>query len=282
MKKSQKQSEQHNPAAMLTLMDGFLRAKLGKPVDESQDLAYQAMESESFDEHIGLLKDALTLDAGNVDALLMLVSAAEFKGEERIRILRAVVEVGARRLGKNAFKELAPHFWGHVETRPYMRARMQLSEALRAEGKIEETIKEYQDILHLNEIDNLGVRYLLLPGLMTLNRLEEAQALLKQYEDESEWSVVFSWCQVLERLLSKDDAGATKALTAARKQNPHMEKYLKGHSKIPKELPGSYSPGSNDEAITYAEPLVVAWNKFPDAMAWLHMQNDRASLRIVK
>ncbi len=121
MKKSKNKSEQHNPAAMLTLMEGFLRAKLGKPVDESQDLAYQAMESESFDEHIGLLKDALTLDAGNVDALLMLVSAAEFKGEERIRILRAVVEVGARRLGKNAFKELVPHFWGHVETRPYMR-----------------------------------------------------------------------------------------------------------------------------------------------------------------
>ena len=39
-----------------------------------------------------------------------------------------------RRLGPEAFKELAGAFWGFHETRPYMRARNQMAEALRHAG----------------------------------------------------------------------------------------------------------------------------------------------------
>ena len=39
-------------------------------------------------------------------------------------------------------------------------------------------------------------------------RLDAAQTLIKRYEDETEWSVVFAWGCVLERLLSGDAAAA--------------------------------------------------------------------------
>jgi tetratricopeptide (TPR) repeat protein len=175
---------------------------------------------------------------------------------------------------EKAFKELAPHFWGFVETRPYMRARARLAEELRAAGRLEDAVQEYTEILILNEHDNQGIRYFLLPGLLALGRLNEAQLLVQRFKDEFEWSVVFAWGRVLEHLLSGNDAAAKQALIIARNQNPHMEVYLKGHRKLPKNLPDSYSPGSKEEALSYAEPMLMAWARYPEAQAWLSKQGN--------
>ena len=177
--------------------------------------------------------------------------------------------MAAERLGKKAFKEFVPHFWGVLETRPYMRARFQLAEELREAGQVEDAIEEYEEMLLLNENDNLGVRYHLLSCLLALSRTNEARKLLKRHADECEWSVVFAWCRVLERLVSGDEPGASKALAAARKQNPHMEAYLNGHRKLPRNLPDSYSVGSKEEALCYAGLLLMAWTRHPEAWAWL-------------
>jgi tetratricopeptide (TPR) repeat protein len=274
----QKKTNDKNPplnlAAMRATMERALRGIAGKGHGKearAQELAYQAMEAGTIEQHVRLLQDALELDHGNVDALLMLTSAVGFEGEERIEVLRGIVGAGAKRLGKKAFKEFAPHFWGFIETRPYMRTRERLAEALRAAGRIEEAVKEYEEMLALNENDNQGMRHLLLPGLLALGRLEEARGLVERFPDECEWNVVFAWGRVLERRLSRDDAGAEKALAGARKQNPHMEIYLKGHRKPAKNLPDSYSPGSKEEALCFVEPLLMAWQRHPEAMGWLVM-----------
>ena len=117
----------------------------------------------------------------------------------------------------------------------------------------------------LNENDNLGVRHHLLPCLLALSRMDEARKLLKLHAGECEWNAAFAWGRVLERLLSGDEPGASKALAAARKQNPHLEVYLKGHRKLPRNLPDSYSVGSKEEALCYAGPLLTAWTRHPEA-----------------
>ena len=96
-------------------------------------------------------------------------------------------------------------------------------------------------MLALNENDNQGVRYELLPALLAQGRLDEARVLMERFKGEGAWSVVFAWGRVLERLLSGDEASATKALAVARKQNAHMEAYLKGHRKLPKTCPAATS-----------------------------------------
>jgi tetratricopeptide (TPR) repeat protein len=264
-----------NPAALRVMMERTLGG-LGqnKRSDEAraQELVYDAMEASTWARRLRLVRQALELDPENVDALLMLEGASEFKGEERIEALRGIVAAGAKRLGKKAFKELVPHFWGFHETRPYMRARQELAAALHEAGRLDEAAQEWAEMLALNENDNQGVRYELLPTLLARARLDEAQALMERFKDEGEWSVVFAWSRVLERHLSGDDAAATKALAVARKQNPHMEAYLKGHRKLPKNLPGSYSPGSKEEALCYATVLMAAWKAHPVAVAWLSGQ----------
>jgi tetratricopeptide (TPR) repeat protein len=193
-----------------------------------------------------------------------------------MKVLRCITNVAAKRLGARAFKELAPHFWGFIETRPYMRAREHLAEALRTAGRLEEAVREFSELLALNENDNQGVRYLLLPSLLALHQLGEARTLMDRFKDEWDVSVVFAWGRVLERLLSGDEPGAAKALRVARKQNPHAETYLNGYRKLPKDLPGSYSHGSVEEALCYAEPLLMAWLRYPAAQAWLRAQRKPA------
>ena len=229
-----------NPAKLHFMMEralGGTRTERRSKVRRAQELVYDAMEAAKPKRRLDLAWQALELEAEHADALLMVLESTGMDGEARIAALRRIVAVAAKRLGKKAFKELKPHFWGVLDTRPYMRARMQLAEELRAAGRLEEAIEEYQEMLLLNENDNLGVRYHLLPCLLALSHMDEARKLLKLHAGECEWNAALAWGRVLERLLSGDEPGASKALAAARKQNPHLEVYLKGHRKLPRNLP---------------------------------------------
>lgn len=259
---------------MRLLMEGLLRDlsrdhanQKKSDKDRAQDLVYEAMEARTATDLFRLVNAALELDPANVDARLMRADFRMLEGEARIFELKDIIAGGAKSLGKKAFKELVPHFWGFVETRPYMRARQQLAEAYRVSGCLEEAVLEYNEMLALNENDNQGVRYELLPCLLALDRLEDARKLMQRFEDDCTFSVVFTWCRVLERHLAGDPDGAKTALVTARKQNPHMEAYLKGHRKPPKNLPSSYAEGSKEEAVTFASVLLLAWKKYPGALS---------------
>ncbi|HEX4086293.1 MAG TPA: hypothetical protein VHY22_15355 [Chthoniobacteraceae bacterium] len=216
---------------MKKTMREIVGARGSRNQDLAQQLVYDAMDADTPERMAALISQALKLDPENVDALLIMATMADFEGEQRIDFLRMIVERGAKRLGKKAFKELVPHFWGFLETRPYMRARQELAEELRAAGRFEEAPVEYAEMLALNENENQGVRYHPLPCLLALNRLEDARSLMKRYADDIKWNTVFAWCHVLERVLSADEPGAKKALAATREQNGFTEAYVKGHRK---------------------------------------------------
>ena len=261
-----------SPRSLLRSIERALAAKSNEPPDRAQDLFYEAMEAPSEAEELKLLEKALKLDAGNVDVLLALLRYETFSPAEEIQFLQNLVQLAEMRLGPKAFKELAGAFWGFHETRPYMRARERLAEALRHAGRHDEAIAEWNAMLELNPGDNQGVRYLLLPALLTLNRLEAARKLFEQYPGDLEFNAVFAWGRVLERFLAEDLPGAVAALAAARKQNPHLQVYVKGHRQIPKTMPEAYAPGSKEESVCYAEVVRAAWEKHPAALKWLEAQ----------
>jgi tetratricopeptide (TPR) repeat protein len=261
-----------SPRSLLRSIERALAAKSNEPPDRAQDLFYEAMEAPSEAEELKLLEKALKLDAGNVDVLLALLRYETFSPAEEIQFLQNLVQLAEMRLGPKAFKEFAGAFWGFHETRPYMRARERLAEALRHAGRHDEAIAEWNAMLELNPGDNQGVRYLLLPALLTLNRLEAARKLFEQYPGDLEFNAVFAWGRVLERFLAEDLPGAVAALAAARKQNPHLQVYVKGHRQIPKTMPEAYAPGSKEEAVCYAEVVRAAWENHPAALKWLEAQ----------
>ncbi|HZL80056.1 MAG TPA: tetratricopeptide repeat protein [Candidatus Limnocylindrales bacterium] len=267
-----KNPREPGPRSLLRSIERALAAKSNEPSDRAQDLFYEAMDAPSEAEAIKLLEKALKLDAGNVDVLLALLRYETFSPAEEIQFLQKLVTLAETRLGPKAFKEFTGAFWGFHETRPYMRVREMLAEHLRVAGKLEEAVAEYEGMLELNPGDNQGVRYSLLPCLLILQRLEAARKLFEKYPEEFEFNAVFAWGRVLERFLSEDLAGATAALAVARKQNPHMQVYVKGHRQIPKTSPEAYAPGSKEEAVCFADVVRAAWEKYPAALKWLEAQ----------
>ena len=238
---------------------------------DAQGLVYDAWEAADADEAFNLLSQAVELDPTNVDAWLGLMDFEPMEDEERIEMLRKLVAMGEKNLGTKVFKKDKGHFWGLLETRPYMRAKSQLALHLMELGRFEESIAAHDDMLELNPNDNQGVRYGLMACYLAVSRLDGTRRLFKQY-DERNYSAVWDWAYVLERFLSGDLAGAENALKAARKQNPHAQAYFLERRKLPKSMPGSYSRGSRAEAIIAWDILRHAWKKHPDAHAWLRAQ----------
>jgi tetratricopeptide (TPR) repeat protein len=267
-------SRKPNARALLRSMERHLADAAPVADDkahEAQQLVYDAWEASTDEEEQQLIRRALELDPANVDALLQAAVYSGVRGEEEIELVRKIVAVGEKALGPKAFEEYKGAFWGFMETRPYMRARQRLAECLRSVGRLDEAIREYEAMLELNPGDNQGVRYHLLPCYLMLKRLPDAQELLSNYQ-ECQFNAVFAWGRVLERFLAGDPEEAAQALAVARKQNPTMQGYIKGHRRMPRHVPDSYSPDSKEEAASFAEILQSAWSRHPTALEWLSGQ----------
>jgi hypothetical protein len=51
-----------------------------------------------------------------------------------------------------------------------------------------------------------------------------------------------------------------------------LQVYVKGHRQLPRDVPEAYAPGSQEEAICFAEGVRAAWLKHPTALKWLEGQ----------
>lgn len=259
-----------NPKSLFLQMERLLAKVPPGAVGESQECYYDAMEADSDEEELHLLSRAVELDPGNTDAwLIILGHTPAMSADEEIGMLRKIVDCAEERLGKQAFKEYAGHFWGFHETRPYMRARAALAAALHRAGRIESSATEVEAMLELNPGDNQGLRYRQLACHLALAKLDDARALFVRFPDEFKFNTVFAWAKVLERFLSGNPEEALQALAAAQKQNAFTKAYVFGHRKIPKNLPDAYAPGSKEEAACFAANLRSAWNAHPAAKKWL-------------
>lgn len=233
---------------------------------QAQELAFDAMEAEDGEQARELAQRALALDPDCVDALVIMTGLDASNEREAIAGLKKAVEAGERALGTEFFRENKGEFWGILETRPYMRARLRLAEFLRAAGNGVQAMEHYAGVLELNPDDNQGVRYPLLGCYLAHGRLREAEKLLQAYDGDI--MATWAWGKVLERYLADDRSGALKALRAARRGNPYVELYFSGQTRLPEGMPDTYGLGSREEALICFDHLAAAWAK-RDAIFWL-------------
>jgi len=250
-----------------SLKEALKKAPTLSPQQEAQELAYRAMEAPTRTRALPLAQKALAKDPDCVDALVTLAAASARSVEDLIAGLEKAVEAGERSLGAQYFEENKGHFWGMLETRPYMRARQQLADLLLDAGRVCEAIGHFEALLDLNPNDNQGVRDILLGCYLAGDDLDGARRLLRVYDEEA--SAVFAWGRTLERVLSGDFKGAEHALKYARSHNRFVELYLTGKKKLPRAMPDSYSFGSEEEALICMETMGDAWAAHPEALIWL-------------
>lgn len=257
---------------LLALLDEVAaQTKPGPPPLEMEERYWQAHELPDGEARSEALQNLVADYPGHVAAWLELTDHLVMSPHQRVEVLRRLVEIGRRGLDPAYFELPNAPFWMDMDSRPYMRARFAYGDALIRLDRVEDGLAEWLELLRLNPNDNQGIRYEVLPMLLQLDRRQEAAALFERY-NEADFSAVFAWCRVLDRWLDGNFEDATAALETAREQNPHIEAYLLGKRRPPKRMPVMYSPGSIEEAKSFAERLLSAWKAWPKARAWLRKQ----------
>jgi tetratricopeptide (TPR) repeat protein len=185
------------------------------------------------------------------------------------------VAAGERALRPLTFEEQAGHFWGIVQTRPYMRARFGLARCLEELSQVDDAIGHYQELLRLNPTDNQGVRDILLPVLLTASRDGEAGALLERFDGDISATWQYGWALWTFRR-EGDSKLARDRLRAAVRANRYVPAYLTGKAEWPGPLPESYAFGSEEEAVLCVGDLGAAWRATAGAEAWLTASTPKA------
>lgn len=264
------ESEEELSAFLASLtgnFDDIIAMAEDDPEEEAQDLAYAAMEADSPAEARSLSQQALKLDPYCVDAQVVRARLGARSDKAFATRLRTIVRNAEQRFGEAYMEENRGHFWGLVETRPYMRTRQLLVIVLDDLGEVDDAIAECEGLLALNPKDNQGNRDILRGLYLQAGDMEGVRRLNKEY-DESILAVP-AWSAVLEQWSSGEQKRAEKQARLAHKQNPHVAGYLTGAKRPPREEPNFYSPGDEHEAALCVSTLGKAWHARPEAMAWL-------------
>jgi tetratricopeptide (TPR) repeat protein len=238
---------------------------------QAQEMMYDAWDAPDSRKRIALARQSLELSSNCADAYVLLVEEVANSLEEALELYRKGVEAGERSIGKKAFKEYTEHFWGLLETRPYMRARVGLAVCLWKLGQREEAVEHYQEMLRLNPNDNQGIRYILASCLLELARDEELSTLLKEHKDDASAAWAYTSALLIFRK-SGDGKESCKALKEAIKSNKYIPVYLLGKKKLPRQLPDYVGFGDENEAVCYVSDNIGGWKATDGALEWLTTQ----------
>jgi tetratricopeptide (TPR) repeat protein len=242
------------------------RPTISNELFRARQIYLEAAEAADPKQQVALANKAIALSPDCAEAFILLAEHAQTRKQAR-KFYEQAVEAAARVLGPEMFRELEGHFWGYLETRPYMRARVGLAETLWALGRRAEATEHLDAMLKLNPGDHQGLRYIQAGWLLNLDRLEALDDLLAKYDENS---TTWAYTRALVAFRRGGDSPeARKLLTAAKKANKHVPSFLLGREPLPPEQPLFYSPGDLDDAILYSGHQLAAWKSVPGAIGWL-------------
>jgi hypothetical protein len=240
-------------------------------LDRAQNLVYRAWEAVRPATRAKRAREALAISPLCADAHVILAEMAEPGSPERMAAWEAGVAAGEAALGPTTFRDLEGEFWGWLETRPYMRARLGLAFELLHAGRAREALPHLRDLLRLNPNDNQGVRTVLAGALAELGEDAELGELLDRYGEDD--SADMAWTRALLAFRREGDGAASRGvLAAAREGNPHVPAFLAGAKPMPKKLPDLIGFGDESEAVAYADRFGTAWRETSGALEWLSAQ----------
>ncbi|MBX7252706.1 MAG: hypothetical protein K1X50_12040 [Candidatus Promineofilum sp.] len=248
------------------------------PLEEAQEIIYEAWNTRSKTQRIKLAKKALSISEDCADAYVLLAEESARTVEQALHFYEQGMAAGERALGLEAFEEYKGNFWAAIETRPYMRAREGLALALWRLGDRDAAIDHFVAMLDLNPGDNQGVRYHLLELFQETEEDDSLRKLLKRYKDDASAQWFYTQALVTYRQY-KGGIRANKKLSAALAYNPFVPQYLLGRKRLPKQHPSTISFGNEDEAVDYVADALPFWYDTPGALDWLRDMVERSKTR---
>jgi len=233
------------------------------PFDRAENLCYSAIEAYGR-RRIQLARQALQEDPTHIEANVLLAESVH-DTTRKIELYEKAIEHGEAQYAELLETEVG-RFWEISDTRPLMRAKQGLASALAADGQANEAVAQMLDILRLNTNDNMGVRYEIIPLLLSQNRGKEAVEVLNQYPEETaNW--LYLKAQVEFRREGPNGRSAQKAMAAAIKFNPHVIELLM--TEEPPRLAEHYALGSPEEAAIVIEEQLKSWMENEGFVEWM-------------
>lgn len=254
--------------------------------ETSDDFIQLAEESEDYVKALKYARKALKLNPDNLDAELFIAFNNAESAFEMQKKLQVILKHGNEIMEKEGyFVEDMGHFWGILETRPYMRVRFEYLMTLLRCGMFKKAINECEGILKLNESDNLGVRYILL-NLYTFFEDEEKSAQLQKryalsYESQGLLSLSFLQFKLGNFIKSKN---YLKKLEQINKDTKKFLKLIyngKIHDYIMESDDYGYSPNTMSELVYTFKENQYLYN-VPEYFEWGYLELKKKKAKTVK
>lgn len=244
----------------------FSRPGRDDPLSAAQDIMYRAWDATAARERIALARKALKTSPLCADAYVLLAEDAARTPADASTYYEQGVEAGEAAIGPDGFREYAGHFWGFLETRPYMRARQGLAVTLWTLGRHQEAVMHCQAMLELNPQDNQGIRYLLAAYLLQLGLVDPLKKLLEQFDEDG----AAMWLYTRALLAFREtDPNADRLAADAWSANSYVPDMLSGRRPLIGSQDGYITMGGEDEAGEYVSSNGPAWHATPGAIDWV-------------
>lgn len=181
---------------MELLVQKFMREHNGNIPDEvTEETARTADDylelAEYADDEVSAVRyarKALKLDPDNLDAEVTVANLTSKNPVNYLKKLERIIIHGDKLLQKRGYtgEDSIGCYWKILETRPYMRVRMEYMMTLKECGMFRKAAAECEEIIRLNENDNMGIRFTLIHLYAFLEEEQKALELLKKYNEYDE------------------------------------------------------------------------------------------------
>ncbi|MGA9518179.1 MAG: hypothetical protein WBV27_05300 [Trichococcus sp.] len=151
-----------------------------KATEELEKLEFATSERE----YAAILDRALKLDPDNLEARLFKLDPESLEFIHELKKLEALGKAVMQKQGLDD-KEAIGNYWGIVETRTYLRIKALYADELQKRRMLTASVREYEDLLRLNEADNMGIRYILMGIYCQLEQMEKAKELYQRFPEAS-------------------------------------------------------------------------------------------------
>ncbi|WP_319469078.1 hypothetical protein [uncultured Trichococcus sp.] len=151
-----------------------------KATEELEKLEFATSERE----YAAILDRALRLDPDNLEARLFKLDPESLEFIHELKKLEAHGKAVMQKQGLDD-EESIGRYWGIVETRSYLRVKALYADELQKRRMLTASVREYEDILRLNEADNMGIRYILIGIYCQLEQMEKAKELYQRFPEAS-------------------------------------------------------------------------------------------------
>jgi len=198
-----------------------------KTAKTSHDFMELARNAQDDAQALKYVKKALGCDPYDFDAVYMMHDLTTQTWHELAQELEKEIGKAKRYMEGEGYmtEDYIGHFWGFVETRPYMRLRYHYFEILAGLGMYRKAIEEGEDILRLNRNDNMGVRFSLCHLFAMLEDEENALKLWDRFEnhDSSHFILALAVLYYKQRKFEQ----SKEMLERLQKYNKDTKKFLK-------------------------------------------------------